>query len=56
MSGWRDHIAQWLERPDDKYLAEKLARAIEDAPAWSTQVEVLAALRDYRAANPRQGE
>ncbi len=61
MSRWGLYVRDWLdalfEKHDDAYLAEKLARAIEESPtcmSWSRQNDVRVALREYRARNPRQ--
>ncbi len=61
MSGWRDHIAAWLERPGDTHLAERLARAVEEyrhAGGFARRDRSLrgidAALTDYRARHPRE--
>ncbi len=60
MSRWGLYVRDWLdalfEKHDDAYLAEKLARAVEE---WGKSrqvmfpVEVRDALREYRARNPR---
>ena len=55
MSAWRDHVVGWLDgvfsRHDEGYLAEKLARAVEDATPMLDMTQE--ALRDYRAVHPR---
>ncbi len=53
-------MREWLgcafTRHDDAYLAEKLARAVEDLNfgSYTSRVAVRDALRDYRAQNPRE--
>lgn len=59
MSAWLDWVRDCVKPHDDAYLAERLARAVEDyAVTTATHPyrwpAVNAALRDYRARHPRQ--
>ncbi len=73
MSAWLDHVREWVgghfTRHDDAYLAETLARAVEDCISGSVEgrgsfddarryyrsqtATLHDALRAYRAQHPR---
>ncbi len=60
MSLWSQRMREWVDcflgRHDDAYLAEKLARAVEARREgdYQSRKDVVDALREYRARNPRQ--